>query len=707
MKIAILLPYKENFSKDLAGAVSIFVNNTNRLSLFRNNIGVFGSTTSKKRLKNYTNIGLKKNILKSTTSQYLNNFTNIIRNKQIDILEIHNRPHYINYLDKFLDCKKILYFHNDPLKMQGSISVKDRVNLLKKTDKIIFNSYWSKSRFLIGLSGIDQFRNINVIHQSTSKTKIDFNKKKKIISFVGKLNSSKGYDIFGKTILKILDKYNDWSSIVIGDEPREKFFFKHDRLHQLGFRNNSYVLRKLKNVSISVVPSKWDEPFGRSSLEAASRGCALIISNTGGLNETTQNALILNKITVNNLFKKIELLIKDKKLRNQLQKKAYINFKLTNKYSSKLIDEARNSLIKKKINVNHNNTKNLKILHITNFNERFDGRLHYNTGKRLNNGFIRLGHNVFNISDRDILSNYKKLSDPKGIGTLNDKIINSFNNFNPDLIVMGHADRVSTETLDFLKNKKKNLKIAQWFLDPISKFGPDYNNNRKRLLKFQNFTEANFITTDPKSIDFKNNNSFFIPNPADKSFETLENYKINPENDVFFAMSHGVHRGVLKKGKFDDREIILKKLINENKDIKFDFYGLDNKQPIWGDNFKSILSNSKMGLNLSRGKPVKYYSSDRLAQLMGNGLLTLIDEKTFYSDFFTKNEIITYKNYNDLVEKINKYKRNDKERKLIARNGKKKYLKYFNSSLVAKYILNKTLGIRNKDNFLWEQLQGK
>ena len=31
----------------------------------------------------------------------------------------------------------------------------------------------------------------------------------------------------------------------------------------------------------------------------------------------------------------------------------------------------------------------LKILHITNFNERFDGRLHYNTSKRLNNGFYK------------------------------------------------------------------------------------------------------------------------------------------------------------------------------------------------------------------------------------------------------------------------------------------------------------------------------
>ena len=82
--------------------------------------------------------------------------------------------------------------------MQGSISVNDRINLLKKTDKIIFNSNWSKSRFLIGFSKDINISNIHVIHQSTSKTKIDFNKKKKIISFVGKLNSSKGYDILAK-----------------------------------------------------------------------------------------------------------------------------------------------------------------------------------------------------------------------------------------------------------------------------------------------------------------------------------------------------------------------------------------------------------------------------------------------------------------------------------------------------------------------------
>ena len=56
-------------------------------------------------------------------------------------------------------------------------------------------------------------------------------------------------------------------------------FFKHKNLSIKGFKNNIYVLNELKKVSISIVCSRWDEPFGRTSLEAASRGCAVIISN--------------------------------------------------------------------------------------------------------------------------------------------------------------------------------------------------------------------------------------------------------------------------------------------------------------------------------------------------------------------------------------------------------------------------------------------
>ena len=108
-----------------------------------------------------------------------------------------------------------------------------------------------------------------------------------------------------------------------------------------------------------------------------------------------------------------------------------------------------------------------------------------------------------------------------------------------------------------------------------------------------------------------------------------------------------------------------------------------------------------MGLNLSRGVPVKYYSSDRLAQLIGNGLLTFIDKKTHYDDFFTNKEMIFYNNLDDLTEKIQKYKKNTKERIKISQNGKKKYFKYFNSTIVSQYIVNKTFEFKNCEVF-WQ-----
>jgi len=266
---------------------------------------------------------------------------------------------------------------------------------------------------------------------------------------------------------------------------------------------------------------------------------------------------------------------------------------------------------------------------------------------------------------------------------------------------LGHADSVTKETLSHLKYLNKNLKISQWFLDPLGINGPDHIKNTKRVMDKKEFVDVTFLTTDPNSLSYKIKNSYFIPNPCDQSFEILKNFENDCSNDVFFAMSHGVHRGALKEGKSDNREIIINKLITKNKDINFDIYGMNKVQPIWGDNFLDKISNSSMGLNLSRGKPIKYYSSDRIAQLLGNGLLTFVDEKTYFNDFFTNNQMVFYKNLDDLSYKINKYKKDHLTRKLIAKNGKEMYLKNFNSTLVADYILSKMFDYKSKNKFVW------
>ena len=173
-------------------------------------------------------------------------------------------------------------------------------------------------------------------------------------------------------------------------------------------------------------------------------------------------------------------------------------------------------------------------------------------------------------------------------------------------------------------------------------------------------------------------------------------FSLNPSMDLFYAMSHGVNRASLKTDKIDNRIIFLNKLTEKLKDINCDFYGFKNKEPIWGNNFYQALVNSKMGLNLSRGLPTKYYSSNRIASLIGNGLLTFIDKKTQLGDFFNDNEIILYDNINDLSEKITFYKNNSKIRIKIARNGKKKYFKLFNELKITKYIVDKSLGTNSK-----------
>ncbi len=706
MKISILLPLKENFSPKYPGAVSLFINDTLKISKYKKNTVVYGNTNFKKKFKlKYKNINIKKSIFKSQNRSYAEEFAKLEDKRKSDLIEIHNRPIYLNYLIKLLENRNyILYFHNDPLTMNGSRSISDRIFLLKNCYKIIFNSHWSKRKYLEGMNNDHvNSEKLIVINQSAQTSKVNLKSKKKIVTFVGKLNKSKGYDIFGNAIIKILNKNKNWKSIVVGDEPRDKLQFNHKQLINLGFLKHQDVINIYKKSSIAVICSRWEEPFGRTSLEASANGCAVIISDRGGLKETITNGVILKKLNQKNLFNEIQSLIKNEDKRINLQRLSLKNFYLTHSYVSNLIDKIRDQKFKliKKFNIKKNIS--LRILHITNFNERHDGRLFFNTGRRINNGFIRLGNSVLEFSDRDIQKNYKSYSDLSGSKSLNEKIRKTCFNFKPDLIVLGHADLVSPDTLSQLKDEYSHLKIAQWFLDPLNIKGPDFIKNKKRILDKSKFLDSNFITTSPDVLNFlpKNVNNFFIPNPTDPSIETLNNFEKNCTNDVFFALSHGVHRGSLKYRVRDDREKFIKKLINASKDIKYDIFGLNNIQPIWADHYFKTISNSKMGLNLSRGSPIKYYSSDRITQITGNGLVTLIDEKTGYRDFFTDKEMVFYSDINDLSEKISKISRDEKLRKSIGKRGKKKYTKYFNSNLVADFIINKTFDINTKKKYLW------
>ena len=696
-KIATLLPYKENYTISKAAAASLWVSDFYKYSRFKKNNFIFGSTDTKDFLsKNYINIKINniKSKFSSSTTEYCNNFIAISKKFDFEIIEIHNRPLVFIQLKKVFKSKFILYFHNDPLTMKGSKNKKERLLLLNSVDKIIFVSKWVQKRFFINLDD-KLLHKTEIVYPSIAIAKKRMLKKKKI-TFVGKLNKSKGYDIYSEAVINILNKYNEWKAYSIGDESRNKPELKHKNHFDLGYLTHKEVLKFLATSEIAVVPSRWEEPFGRTALESTSRGCATIISNRGGLPETSDHSIVLKKLNSSELFNTIENLIINNKFRHKIQNNGFKNVKHLIKENSALIDDIRDELMPVfKINFNKNK---LRIINIYNLGQKLNHRLYnISLGKKFTNGFIRNNHDVLEISDRDFIKQNRGFALKTTEDKFQEYLIETFKNYNPDFLFFGHTKNIKISTLDKFRSINDKIIISQWNEDPIMPSLGYSKVNINNISNYSQYVDHNFITTDPSIYTKQKKNEknmHFLFVPVDKNIECYNVTHLKPRKDLFYAMSHGVNRANLKKGKNDERINFLNKLIKKITNINYDFYGFENKEPIWGNNFYKALINSKMGLNLSRGLPTKYYSSNRIASLMGNGLLTFIDRKTQMNDFFNKKEIVTYDTIEDLSDKVSFYKKHDKLRKKIANNGRKKYFKLFNELETTKYILAKSFGTK-------------
>ncbi len=696
-KIAIILPYKEIYSINHAAAASIWVKDYNETSSLSKNTIIYGNL--EKKLKpisnNFKNIKIKSTPF-SKTRQYINFFYKDFLKYKFEIIEIHNRPEYLNFLiDMNINAKLIFFFHNNPKEIRGSKTPSERLKILNRANKIFFVSHWTMNKFFEGLP-FKKKSNCEILYPSIKRLNKFNHKKKKQIVFTGKLNSSKGYDLFGKAIIKILDKYPDWSAVVAGNEPREKYFFKHKNLKIYPWLPHKKILKLYYDSSISVVPSKWEEPFGRTSMESAANGCATITSKKGGLLETFDNNLFLKNLNSNEIFQKIDFLIKNPK---KLRKYQITNLKNPKHLIENLVfylDSVKINMLNKNINIIK--SAGPKVLHISNFNEKNNQRLfNISIASKITNGLVRNNCDVINFSYRNFLSQ-------KIFPNLDENILDIYKNYKPDLILLGHNNVLKSNTMEQIK--KKNTKISLWYEDHIADYGPNWKSNLSLIEKNHQFIDGYFITTHPSVIQtkIKKDKLNFLPIPVDENIENLKIYENKYRyKDLFFALSHGVNFGGLRKSSNDEREIFLKKLMLKGKGINFHILGINQDKPKWNYDFYNEMMICKMSLNLSRGKPLKYASSNRIASYMGNGILTFINEKVKFNDFFSNNEIVFYKNEDDLILKINDLKDDIVKINTISKNGREKYFKIFNNRIISDSIISKLFGTTPKFKYAWEK----
>ena len=331
MNINIILPYKETYSNKIAGAVSLLIAEVKKRSKFKKKIKIFGSINLEKPLtKDYVSCDLSKKpfyYIFGRTSFYLENIKKKISKKK-SIIEIHNRPQAANFFlnnNNNNNNKIILYYHNDPLTLRGSKYAYQRIYLLKNLDKLIFVSEWTKRQFFKDLQVKDSEKCLVIYPGTTFVKKIP--KKKNNIIFAGKLNESKGYNIFTNIISEILKKNKSWSCDIVGDDPRHYTKIDHPKIHYHGWLPYDKTMKIFEKSKIAVIPSAWNEPLGRTAIEAASRGCVSIISKRGGLTETNRHGLFLNYVTKEELYNKLNKIIKSPSLINFYSKKTLKEFK--------------------------------------------------------------------------------------------------------------------------------------------------------------------------------------------------------------------------------------------------------------------------------------------------------------------------------------------------------------------------------------------
>ena len=324
------------------------------------------------------------------------------------------------------------------------------------------------------------------------------------------------------------------------------------------------------------------------------------------------------------------------------------------------------------------------------------GALHASTEYKLYYGLVRLNHYVIHYSDRDMASFLApfKLRD-LGKSAANRKLIETADNFQPDMILLGHCDIIRNETLDEIRKLVPKVRIAHRNLDPL--FVP---RNVAAIKHRTHSCDSIFITTAGKKLNqFRGNRAdiYYMPNPCCASIDCNDNsQKDQLPIDLFFCGN---------SEELSNRTETVHYVATALQDdaINFHAYGYGERPNAWGYTYDQILATAKMGLNLNRQEGDYLYSSDRVAQLMGNGILAFINRASCLSELLGESRAIYYKDNEELVRKIRENQQDDAARKSIAAEGRRFYHEHFSSEKVAGYIVSKTMNEQAGLDLIWPE----
>jgi glycosyltransferase involved in cell wall biosynthesis len=236
------------------------------------------------------------------TRRYAAGVLRALQNTPPALVEVHNRPELALILAQRLTVPVTLFLHNDPQGMRGARSVAERKRLLERLACVVTVSEFLRSRLLEGIQPIHRPRvlpnclDLREVPPSGSR--------EDLVLFAGRVVADKGADVFVRACALALPQLPGWRAEMIGADrfgpgSPETPFMRTLRpsaasagVTMSGWRPHTAVLGTMARAAIVIVPSRWQEPFGLTALEAMACGTALLCAPRGGLAELMGDAAL-------------------------------------------------------------------------------------------------------------------------------------------------------------------------------------------------------------------------------------------------------------------------------------------------------------------------------------------------------------------------------------------------------------------------------
>jgi hypothetical protein len=337
---------------------------------------------------------------------------------------------------------------------------------------------------------------------------------------------------------------------------------------------------------------------------------------------------------------------------------------------------------------------NLRIVHAANYQFAKDGLVFFNPDLKLHQGLVQAGHYVFPFSIND-RSRMLSLTGSKtfGKGKCNQALIKTCANVNPDMLLLGHAQYITRETLETIREQNPNIRIGLWYFDAL--WNPK---NIEHIYERNEILDAVFATTGGQLLESLSRSDCpagFIPNPVEPSIERLRAFENpTPKYDLVFFGSDK---------RAPERKVFLKELVKLLPDARLGIFGSLGNSFVFGHEKEQILADSRMALNLNRRNDVELYSSDRIAQLTGNGLLTLTPSGAGLEQLYSQDEVAYFDSVQHLAEVVKRFIQDDARAVEITKNGWRRTHQEYSAKQVAEFIVALTNRDESYREASWSQ----